>query len=186
MKKYVWIILLIVALSIVGIVFFYNSKPESESNYSANKSSVNNTANSTNNIFSNSSSDISNIKTTTEKEIASFSTKIQNKKDSNRQGNITITCSSLNNTTIEPGKTFSFCDTVGQATEERGYKKANVIIKGTETKGLGGGNCQVSSTLYNAVLAVPSDLEVIERHPHSAPVPYIEEGKDAAVSYRFT
>jgi len=45
------------------------------------------------------------------------------------------------------------------------------------------GNCQVSSTLYNAVLAASTDLEVVERHPHSAPVPYIEEGKDAAISY---
>ena len=44
----------------------------------------------------------------------------------------------------------------------------------------------MSSTLYNAVLAVPNELEVVERHPHSAPVPYIEEGKDAAISYRFT
>jgi len=89
----------------------------------------------------------------------------------------------LNNSIVKPGETFSFCDTVGPSTVERGYKEANVIIQGTETKGLGGGNCQVSSTLYNAVLAVPNELEVLERHPHSAPVPYIEEGKDAAISY---
>ena len=76
----------------------------------------------------------------------------------------------LNNTIVNPGETFSFCDTVGPSTVERGYKIANVIIQGTETKGLGGGNCQVSSTLYNAVLAIPNELEVVERHPHSAPV----------------
>ena len=49
-------------------------------------------------------------------------------------------------------------------------------------KGFGGGNCQVSSTLYNAVLEVPS-LEVTERHEHSNDVPYVEDGKDAAVAY---
>lgn len=195
MKKYAWIILLIAVLVVGGITYFYKSKSKSNSNYSAEKSNLNNIPKMTNNI-SNSTNNtsnstlnnttVNNVQKTVEKEIASFSTKIQNKKDSNRQGNITITCSSLNNTIVKPGETFSFCDTVGPATPSRGYKEANVIIQGTETKGLGGGNCQVSSTLYNAVLAVPGELEVVERHPHSAPVPYIEEGKDAAVSYRYT
>ena len=49
-------------------------------------------------------------------------------------------------------------------------------------KGYGGGNCQVSSTLYNAVLKVPS-LKVVERHEHSNKVPYVAENKDAAVAY---
>lgn len=195
MKKNAWIILLVAVLIIGGIVYFYKSKSKSNSNYSAEKSSLNNISNTTNNIsnFTNNTSystlnntTINNVQKTVEKEIASFSTKIQNKKDLNRQGNITITCSSLNNTIVKAGEIFSFCNTVGPATASRGYKEANVIIQGTETKGLGGGNCQVSSTLYNAVLAVPNELEVIERHPHSAPVPYIEEGKDAAVSYRYT
>ena len=53
---------------------------------------------------------------------------------------------------------------------------------GNKILGLGGGNCQVSSTLYNAVLAVPS-LSVTERHAHSNKVPYIQSGKDAAVAY---
>jgi len=123
-------------------------------------------------------------KTPVEKEISTFSTLITNQKDSNRQGNISITCSVLNNTIVKSGETFSFCDVVGPSTVERGYKTANIIVQGTETKGIGGGNCQVSSTLYNAVLAVPNELEVIERHPHSARVPYIEAGKDAAISYR--
>ena len=56
------------------------------------------------------------------------------------------------------------------------------MLIGNKIQGLGGGNCQVSSTLYNAVLAVPS-LEVTERHAHSNKVPYIESGKDAAVAY---
>lgn len=56
-----------------------------------------------------------------------------------------------------------------------------MIGNGNKKKGYGGGNCQVSSTLYNAVLAVPS-LTVTERHPHSNHVPYVPEGKDAAVA----
>lgn len=183
MRKYLGIILLLVAFFVIGtLVYFYAFRPKQNSNYSAEKSSTNNLSNSINtNSLNNSTSFIS--KTTVEKEISTFSTKITNIRDTNRQGNITITCSSLNNTIVKSGETFSFCDTVGASTVDRGYKEANIIIKGTETKGLGGGNCQVSSTLYNAVLAVPDELTVIERHPHSAPVPYIEEGKDAAVSY---
>lgn len=117
-----------------------------------------------------------------EEEISSFSTKIVTK-DANRQHNINLTCSSLNNTIVEPGNTFSFCNTVGQATSAKGYKEADIFdANGKKKKGLGGGNCQISSTLYNAVLAV-SDLSVVERHPHSNYVPYIQKGKDAAVAY---
>lgn len=184
MKKYLWIILLVVALIIGVVVYFYVSGSKPNSNYSAKRSGFNNVSNDnniSNSILNNTT--IDNKPTEVEQEIASYSTKIKNKKDLNRQGNITITCNTLNNTIVKPGKTFSFCDTVGQSTPERGYKEANVIIQGVETKGLGGGNCQVSSTLYNAVLAAPNDVEVVERHPHSAPVPYIEEGKDAAISY---
>lgn len=57
-----------------------------------------------------------------------------------------------------------------------------MIINGRKKMGLGGGNCQISTTLYNAVLSVPT-LSVTERHPHSNKVPYIQSGKDAAVAY---
>lgn len=117
-----------------------------------------------------------------EKEIASFTTKIVTK-DSSRQKNIGITCNTLNGTIVEPGATFSFCNTVGQATTAKGYQKADIFDEnGKKKKGLGGGNCQISSTLYNAVLSVPT-LKVTERHAHSNKVPYIESGKDAAVAY---
>ena len=114
-------------------------------------------------------------------EISSFSTKIYTK-DSSRQNNITITCSTLNNTDVANGATFSFCNTVGRASPSKGYTKADIFTNGKKTKGYGGGNCQISTTLYNAVLKVPS-LEVTERHEHSNKVPYIQSGKDAAVSY---
>jgi len=130
MKKYILAILLFIAVIIGGFVFFYSAKPNSD--YSAEKTTLNNTNTSLNNTS------IDTPKTTVEREISSFSTKIKNQKDLNRQGNISITCSALNNTIVSPGETFSFCDTVGPSTEERGYKEANVIIQGIETKGLGG------------------------------------------------
>ena len=71
-----------------------------------------------------------------ETEIASFTTKIHTK-DSDRQNNISITCSSLNDTTIENGNTFSFCNTVGKATSSKGYKKADVFQDGEKIEALG-------------------------------------------------
>lgn len=129
--------------------------------------------------------DNNNTDTTTvtkkETEIASFSTKIYNK-DEERQNNIGITCKTLSAKEIQPGEIFSFCETVGKATISKGYKEADIYVNGKKEQGLGGGNCQVSTTLYNAVLQVPG-LEVIERHQHSGHVPYVQEGKDAAVAY---
>ena len=94
-----------------------------------------------------------------------------------------ITCNTLNNTVVKNGDTFSFCGVVGQATTSKGYQKAEIFDNNGKIKqGLGGGNCQVSSTLYNAVLSVPN-LVVTERHEHSNYVPYIKKGKDAAVAY---
>lgn len=117
-----------------------------------------------------------------EEQIAIFSTKIYST-DSARQNNINITCNTLNGTIVKNGASFSFCNTVGQATTSKGYQKADIFDRnGNKKKGLGGGNCQISTTLYNAVLAVPS-LVVTERHQHSNYVPYIQKGKDAAVAY---
>lgn len=137
MRKFSWIILLLAIGAVGGIIYLYSSNSNQNSDYSAQKSSLNNnsvdvTNSSTNNISS------PTAKTPVEKEISTYSTLIKNQKDSNRQGNITITCSVLNNTLVKSGETFSFCDTVGPSTVERGYKTANVIIQGTETKGLGG------------------------------------------------
>lgn len=118
----------------------------------------------------------------TETQIATFSTKIYSQ-DSARQNNIKITCNTLNGTIVKNGATFSFCSTIGQSTTSKGYQEADIYDNnGNKKKGLGGGNCQVSSTLYNAVLAV-SNLVVTERHPHSKSVPYVSKGKDAAVAY---
>lgn len=117
-----------------------------------------------------------------ETDISSFSTKIYIK-ESGRQHNISLTTSKLNGTIVKPGETFSFCNTVGKATAAEGYEKADIYdSEGNIIQGYGGGNCQVSSTLYNAVLSSPN-LTVLERHEHSRKVNYVEAGKDAAVSY---
>ncbi len=118
-----------------------------------------------------------------ETDLSSFSTKIYTPNDEARQNNISITCSNLNGKIINPGETFSFCETVGKATPDRGYQKADIFDKdGNTIKGYGGGNCQISSTLYNAILELPS-LSIVERHQHSKKVYYVPLGKDAAVAY---
>ena len=123
------------------------------------------------------------LTTTEEVELASFSTKIYSS-DTARQNNIQITCNTLNNTTVKSGTSFSFCTTVGKATSAKGYQEADVYDNdGNKKKGLGGGNCQVSTTLYNAVAKV-NGIKVTERHNHSNRVPYAKSGKDAAVAHR--
>ena len=149
-----------------------NQNSETSSNNTDTSSKSQNTSNE-----NNSEQTTSPIET----EIASFTTKIYTK-DSNRQNNISITCKALDSKKVKPGETFSFCNTVGKATTAKGYQEADIYVDGKKEKGLGGGNCQVSTTLYNAVLKVPG-LEVVERHQHSNNVPYIQDGKDAAVAY---
>ena len=191
LKNKLWIILIIFIVAIIiGIFLFTRNNHSNESNYSTKKTNTNTNINSNTSIsndtdnlnIASESKKQSKIPTESEELISSFSTKIYTK-DSARQNNINITCSSLNETIITNGSTFSFCNTVGQATSAKGYQKADIFDNdGTKKKGLGGGNCQVSTTLYNAVLKVPS-LVVTERHELSNKVPYIETGKDAAVAY---
>lgn len=117
-----------------------------------------------------------------ETELATFSTKIS-QPDPNRQTNITLTCQSLNGIVVKAGETFSFCNTLGPAKPEDGYLKADTFDSdGNTIKAYGGGKCQVSTTLYNAVLAC-SGLTVVERHEHSGEVYYVPEGMDACVAY---
>ena len=101
--------------------------------------------------------------------------------NNNRINNIELALKTLNGTCIEPGETFSFNGVVGQRTKDRGYKMAGAFADGLVTEELGGGICQVSTTLFNAV--VKANLEIVERQPHSRPIGYVDEGKDAAVSW---
>lgn len=98
-----------------------------------------------------------------------------------RSENIRLSAESIENLIVGPDDTFSFNTTVGQRTEARGYKRADVILDGDLVEGLGGGICQTSSTLYNA--ADYSGLTIIERRPHSLPISYVPEGRDAMVSW---
>lgn len=117
-----------------------------------------------------------------EEEMASFSTKLGGR-DTPRSRNIGITTQILNETIVEPDSVFSFCGTVGEPTAEKGYEKADSFNTDGETvKTYGGGNCQVSSTLYNVVLQIP-ELKVTERHAHIKPVHYVPKDKDATVAY---
>ncbi|WP_242848856.1 VanW family protein [Syntrophomonas palmitatica] len=95
--------------------------------------------------------------------------------------NISLAVAAINNTLVWPGGVFSFNDTVGPRTAERGYMPAPVILMGGSDIDYGGGVCQLASTLYNAVRQ--SGLKITERHQHSKPVPYIEAGQDATVDY---
>lgn len=97
-----------------------------------------------------------------------------------RVTNIIVAGEAINNTLLHPGQVFSFNKTVGPRTAERGYHYAPIIVGESVVLGLGGGICQTSSTLYNAVLE--SELEVVERYPHSKPVGYVPRGRDATVS----
>ncbi|CFX68031.1 Vancomycin resistance VanW [Syntrophomonas zehnderi OL-4] len=98
-----------------------------------------------------------------------------------RYKNISVACYSINHTIIWPGEEFSFNETTGPRTPERGYLPAPVIIGGSFGMDYGGGVCQVSSTLYNA--ALNAHLPIVERHAHSKPIHYVPPGKDATVSY---
>ncbi|TGE34630.1 VanW family protein [Desulfosporosinus sp. Sb-LF] len=101
--------------------------------------------------------------------------------EGNRSANLTAAAKALDRKVIRPGETFSFNDTVGPREPETGYKEAYVIINGEYVKGTGGGVCQVSSTLYNAVLL--SNLKIVERMPHAVAVSYVLPGQDATVNY---
>jgi vancomycin resistance protein YoaR len=97
-----------------------------------------------------------------------------------RKHNIALASKSLNNTFVDVNGEFSFNYTVGERTMKRGYKQAKIIVGGEFVDGVGGGVCQVSTTLYNAVLL--AGLKVIEYHPHSLPVSYVAPSFDAMVN----
>jgi hypothetical protein len=97
-----------------------------------------------------------------------------------RKHNVKLASTSINGTLIDVGGEFSFNRVVGVRTEKRGYKTAKIITDGKFTDGVGGGVCQVSSTLYNAVLL--AGLKITEYHPHSLAVSYVAPSFDAMVN----
>ncbi len=98
-----------------------------------------------------------------------------------RKTNISLATDAINNQVVFPGETFSFNRTVGKRTKEKGYLPAPIIVKGELSEGIGGGICQVSSTLFNAV--DQAGVQILERYSHSRQVPYVRPGRDATVSW---
>ena len=112
--------------------------------------------------------------------ISSFSTKYD-ASNINRSTNLEIAARKINGRVLMPGEVFSFNTVVGKRTIEEGYRDAKIYADGGVVDGLAGGICQISSTLYNAVLL--ANLEIVERRNHSYPASYIQVGRDATVVY---
>lgn len=99
----------------------------------------------------------------------------------NRAFNVARAAVSINGTILMPGEVFSYNSAIGNPSLANGYKMATVYADGKQKEGVGGGVCQVSSTLYSAVLY--ADLQIVERRSHSLTVAYVPKGQDATVVY---
>ena len=115
--------------------------------------------------------------------LSTFSTRYD-ASDKDRTTNLVLACQKLNGKVIMPGETFSYNETLGPRTYAAGYRNAKIYENGQVVDGLGGGICQISSTLYNAALM--SDMEIVERRNHQFVTSYVDEGRDATVVYGLT
>lgn len=111
--------------------------------------------------------------------VASYSTKFTT--GTGNATNITLASQNINGILLQPGDIFSFNDVLGNTTLDKGYTYAPVIVNAKLVQGVGGGVCQVSSTLYNAVLML--GLTPLERQPHSKPSSYVPLGQDATIDW---
>jgi vancomycin resistance protein YoaR len=112
--------------------------------------------------------------------VAEFSTKFSSR-NKPRSNNIKLATEKIDGLVLAPGERFSFNGSVGQRTTKAGFREAGVYINGRHDTGIGGGICQVSTTLYNAALF--SNMKVVKRTNHSLPVPYVPVGRDATVNW---
>lgn len=196
------IVIIIVICYVIYTVFSSNKSFYENSSTSKNIDNItsNNNTNNTSNIDTNSKNDtstdtdnmnineetineINNSKTQLlkETEIATFTSTLYDK-DENRVYNIGLAISAINGKIVKNNEEFSFNNTVGPMDESHGYKEAvGFDTDGNKIKVPGGGMCQISSTLYNAVLM--ANLQVTERHPHSRRVYYVPKDKDATIYY---
>ncbi|WP_052807149.1 VanW family protein [Risungbinella massiliensis] len=115
-----------------------------------------------------------------QKLIGSYQTTF-NGNNSNRTTNIKLSAKAIDKLILMPGEVFSFNQVVGERTAEKGYQSAPIIVKGEYSEGIGGGICQVSSTLYNSVNE--AGLKIVNRYSHSKEVTYVPPGQDATVSW---
>lgn len=113
--------------------------------------------------------------------LGEFQTPYQGDDNNNRNTNLALACAAINNVVLLPGEEFSYNATLGERTEAAGYKPAGSYVNGLTVDTLGGGICQVSSTLYYCTLL--ADLKIIERWPHGFISNYTDPGMDASVSW---
>ena len=194
MKNKKWIIGIVVLFAIIGVIVYFmffrntNTTPESDYNpsrisYNTTLADGNNTSTNSENTLTNSVIDSNSSKPKTETKISSFSTPIVDD-NKNRITNIKITCSRISDTVVKSNDEFSFCEVVGQPSSSDGYKEAHAFVDGELVNAIGGGNCQVSTTIYNAAKKIDG-VKITERHEHGKEVGYIEKGKDATVAYDY-
>lgn len=113
------------------------------------------------------------------KMISSYTTETTS--NSNRNTNVQLSAAAINGTTVLPGETFSFNKATGQRTAEKGYLPAAAIAGGQSVDEIGGGVCQTSSTLFNAVAR--ANMQIVDRSPHAWPSNYVDKGLDATVNW---
>ena len=115
--------------------------------------------------------------------LATYSTRYDGG-DRDRTTNLRIACQKINEKVVLPGETFSYNQTLGVRSTATGYKNAKVYENGEVVDGIGGGICQISSTLYNSVLM--ANLDIVERKNHQFVTSYTPAGRDATVVYGMT
>ncbi len=115
--------------------------------------------------------------------LATYSTRYDGG-DRDRTTNLRIACQKINEKVVLPGETFSYNQTLGVRSTATGYKNAKVYENGEVVDGIGGGICQISSTLYNSVLT--ANLDIVERKNHQFVTSYTPAGRDATVVYGMT
>ncbi|MFC5471074.1 VanW family protein [Cohnella suwonensis] len=115
-----------------------------------------------------------------EKQIGQYTTYF-NSNNKSRTNNIVLAAKAINNQYVFPDETFSFNQRVGYRSAAKGYTRAKIIVRGEVSEGIGGGICQISSTLFNAVDR--AGLEILQRYSHSRNVTYVPPGRDATVSW---
>lgn len=113
-------------------------------------------------------------------QLASFSTKYSTR-DTDRTTNLRLAANKVNGTVLMPGETFSYNKVVGARTIAAGYKEAPIYVSGEVVDGLGGGICQISSTIYNAVIY--ANLDIVQRSNHQFVPSYVTASRDATVVY---
>jgi len=111
--------------------------------------------------------------------VSSFTTTTTS--NANRNTNIRLSAEAITNRTVLPGESFSFNQATGQRTEAKGYKPAAAIAGGETFDEIGGGVCQTSTTLFNAVAR--ANLTIVDRDPHAWPSNYVDKGEDATVNW---